>query len=152
MEGDPSWSPDGKKLVYVGTENAEYSISIIGVGGSESPEVVWKGGRVAHASFSRDAIFFSEFSGGHPNVASLSLSNRQRTILHGGAEPLLSPDGHWMLYTFSSGHPFGPDVYLAPYPGQGERIQVSRSGGAQGAWSRDGKQIFFKRASSLLVL
>jgi hypothetical protein len=37
--------------------------------------------------------------------------------------------------------PFRPDVYLEPFPGP-VRESISSNGGAQGTWSRDGKQIF----------
>ena len=73
----------------------------------------------------------------------LSLSDRKVTPLHAGAEGRLSPDSHWLVYTFSSGHPFRPDAYLEPFPGPGARIQISSNGGAQATWSHDGKQIFF---------
>lgn len=142
-EEAPTWSEDGKKIAYVGGENSTFAIYQIAVGGSSPPEVLWKGARVRQPEYSRDVILFGEFSKGRPRLMALSLSDRKTTTLHPGAEPRLSPDGHWLVYTFSSGHPFHPDVFLESYPGPGGRIQISRNGGAQGTWSRDGKQIFF---------
>jgi len=142
-EEAPTWSADGKKIAYVGGENSTFAIYRIAVGRSGPAEVLWKGARVRQPEYSHDVILFGEFSKGRPRLMAFSLSDRKTTTLHPGAEPRLSPDGHWLVYTFSSGHPFHPDVFLESYPGLGGRIQVSRNGGAQGTWSHDGKQIFF---------
>jgi len=143
-EEAPAWSPDGKKLVYVSRDGQTYSIYQIALDRADPPKILWKGPRVRQADYTLpDVLLFSEFGSGRPRLMTLSLRDLQATRMHPGAEPRLSPDGHWLLYTFSSGHPFRPDVYLEPFPGPGARIQISRNGGAQGTWSRDGKQIFF---------
>lgn len=143
-EEAPAWSPDGKMLVYVGRDGSTYSIYQMALARAGPPVTLWKGPRVRQVDYTLpDVLLFAEFSSGRPRLRTLSLRDQQITPMHAGAEPRLSPDGHWLVYTFSSGHPFRPDVYLEPFPGPGARIQISRSGGAQGTWSRDGKQIFF---------
>jgi serine/threonine protein kinase len=143
-EEAPAWSPDGKMLVYVGRDGPTYSIYQMALDRAAPPQALWKGPRVRQVDYTLpDVLLFAEFSSGRPRLRTLSLRDQQITPMHAGAEPRLSPDGHWLVYTFSSGHPFRPDVYLEPFPGPGARIQISRSGGAQGTWSRDGKQIFF---------
>jgi len=143
-EEAPAWSPDGKKLVYVSRVGQTYSIYQIALDRADPPEVLWKGPRVRQVDYTLpDLLIFSEFGSGRPRLMTLSLPDLKTTRMHPGAEPRLSPDGHWLIYTFSSGHPFRPDVYLEPFPGPGARIQISSNGGAQGTWSRDGKQIFF---------
>ena len=34
-------------------------------------------------------------------------------------------------------------VYVQPYPGPGERHQISTNGGEQPVWSRDGRELFY---------
>lgn len=143
-EEGPAWSSDDKKLVYVSRDGPTYGVYRIVLDGSGPPETLWKGSRVRQTDYTlHDILMLTEFSSGRPRLMTFSLSDRKSTALHPGAEPRLSPDGHWLVYSLSSGHPFHPDVYLEPFPGPGGRIQISRDGGAQGAWSHDGKQIFF---------
>ncbi len=143
-EESPAWSSDGKQIVYVSRDGLTYGIYHVALDRPGPPETLWKGSRVRQADYTLpDILVLAEFSSGRPRLMTLSLSDRKITAMHPGAEPRLSPDGHWLLYTFSSGHPFHPDLYLEPFPGPGGRIQISRNGGAQGTWSHDGKQIFF---------
>ncbi len=142
-EESPVWSPDSKKVAYFSRDQAAYGLYQLELGSSGSPEVLWKGAPARQPDYGQNVILFGEFSNGRPRLMALSLANRQTTLLHSGAEPRLSPDGRWLVYTLSTGHPFHPEVMVEPYPGPGGRIQISREGGAQGTWSRDGKQIFF---------
>jgi hypothetical protein len=34
------------------------------------------------------------------------------------------------------------EIYVAPFPGPGQRVMMSRGGGAQPRWSPDGKELF----------
>ena len=58
------------------------------------------------------------------------------------AFPEFSPDGHWLVYT--SNESGSEAVYVCPYPGPGSGIQISKGGGTSPAWSRDGREIFYR--------
>ena len=63
-------------------------------------------------------------------------------------QAMISPDGRWMAYTCDeSGR---PEVYVRPFPGPGERWQVSTDGGAEPIWARDGRELFFRLGDALL--
>ncbi len=36
------------------------------------------------------------------------------------------------------------EIYVHPYPGPGPSVQISRGGGSHPAWSRDGREIFYR--------
>src|SRR5262249_26487055 len=64
--------------------------------------------------------------------------------------PMFSPDGHWVAYqSMESGT---PEIYVRPFPGPGGRWQISAGGGSYPAWSRGGRQLFFKGASERLMV
>jgi serine/threonine protein kinase/Tol biopolymer transport system component len=55
--------------------------------------------------------------------------------------PAFSPDGHWLAYSsFVSGL---PQIFVAPYPGPGGRVQVSTEGGMEPHWSKNGQELFY---------
>jgi eukaryotic-like serine/threonine-protein kinase len=55
--------------------------------------------------------------------------------------PAFSPDGHWLAYSsFMSGV---PQIFVAPYPGPGGRVQVSTEGGFEPRWSKNGHELFY---------
>ena len=64
-------------------------------------------------------------------------------------EPRFAPDGRWLLYNAAdSGR---QEVYLVPAPLMGERWQLSVSGGAQGRFRRDGKEVFYLASTGELM-
>jgi hypothetical protein len=42
-------------------------------------------------------------------------------------------------------------VYVRAFPELGARVQVSTQGGAEPAWSRDGRELFYRTADSMVV-
>jgi dipeptidyl aminopeptidase/acylaminoacyl peptidase len=65
------------------------------------------------------------------------------------SQPQFSPDGQWLAYmTNESGR---REVYIRPFPQDGDRLQVSMAGGGWPRWRRDGKEIFYLAPDGSIV-
>jgi eukaryotic-like serine/threonine-protein kinase len=53
----------------------------------------------------------------------------------------LSPDGRWMAYGSNETDTF--EVYVQPFPPTGAKWQISRGGGSEPYWRRDGRELFY---------
>jgi Tol biopolymer transport system component len=53
----------------------------------------------------------------------------------------LSPDARWIAYQSNESGTF--EVYVQPFPTTGAKWQVSKSGGQQPQWRRDGRELFY---------
>ncbi len=63
--------------------------------------------------------------------------------------PRVSPDGHWVAYVSNLA---GQDrVYVQPFPEGGRVIPISTGGGTEPVWSRDGRELFYRDGTQLLV-
>ena len=59
-----------------------------------------------------------------------------------------SRGGHWIAYpSDESGR---NEVYVRPYPGPGGRQPNSTNGGVEPVWSRDGREILYRRVEQML--
>jgi len=67
------------------------------------------------------------------------------TTLVGGpflkANARISPDGKWMAY--AANNTGGFEIYVQPFPGPGERVQVSNGGGNLALWSRTKQELYY---------
>jgi len=64
-------------------------------------------------------------------------------------QPALSPDSRWMAYVSEES---GKDeVYVQSIPAGHGKWQISSKGGAQPAWRRDGKELFYLSADDKIV-
>jgi Tol biopolymer transport system component len=60
-----------------------------------------------------------------------------------------SPDGKWVAYQSNDVGHF--EIYLQPFPGPGDRIQVSAGGGQHVRWARNGSELFYIDADQRLT-
>jgi len=56
--------------------------------------------------------------------------------------PALSPDNQWLAYV--SDESGRPEVYVRTWPGLGNKVPISQNGGTEPAWSRDGRELFYR--------
>ena len=54
---------------------------------------------------------------------------------------VFSPDGKWIAY--ASAEAGSTQIFVRPFPTTGGQFQISRNGGFQPLWRRDGKELFF---------
>jgi len=149
----PIWTPDGRRLVY--SSNAD--LWRIAADGSERPESLYvaNGGRIA-GSVTPDgrSVLFQEYGSGIDGIRVLAFDSApaSRMILPAAfneSQVTLSPDGRWLAY--QSDEADRMEVYVRPYPGPGGRVSVSLMGGTEPAWSRDGRELYYRVGDSLMA-
>jgi serine/threonine-protein kinase len=149
----PAWTPDGRRLVYSSFDDLWW----IAADGSARPEslLVQVGTRYA-GTVTADgrSVVFQQLSGNQTGLFSLVFDSApaMRQIMAAAfneTAPALSPDGRWLAY--QSDEAGRMEVYVRPYPGPGARVSVSVAGGSEPAWSRDGRELFYRAGDSMLV-
>jgi Tol biopolymer transport system component len=67
------------------------------------------------------------------------------------AQPQISPDGRWMVYT--SDESGQNQIYVRPFPDVNSgRWQISTSGGDSPLWSRDGRELFYRNGDAVMAV
>ncbi len=156
----PAWSPDGRTVAFlrdsaalgwvVGRASDGSGADItLGLTSRILQEVDWSSdGRWIVARTDNGTAGNGDIIGirvGKDTVEA-PLAATPFTELH----PALSPDSRWLAYT--SNESGLNEVYVRPFPNTaGGRWQISRGGGAQPRWSRDGRELFFLRDTDLMA-
>jgi Tol biopolymer transport system component len=156
---NPVWTPDGKRIAF--RSNKEGGPANIfwqwadGSGGLERLST-YENLQVPK-SWSPDGQFLA-FHEGSPKTGRdiwvLRMSDRKSqpflvTPFNEGG-PTFSPDGRWLAYV--SNESGRPEVYVQPFPGPGGKWQISTDGGAEPAWNRNGKELFYRSGNKMMAL
>ena len=80
-------------------------------------------------------------SGGPPRVVVATAADERNARL--------SPDARWIAYNSNESGSF--EVYVQPFPTTGAKWQVSKGGGQQPQWRRDGRELFYIASDRKLV-
>ena len=147
------WSPDGKRIVYTSNEKLFFSMYAKNSDGSGSSQNVFDFGSPQQGpwDWSRDGKFL--------------LVRKERelwylTMLDRQARPLLqspwlirnaqfSPDGKFVAYASSETGNW--EVYVSPFPAFTSKWQVSRGGGEEPRWRRDGRELYYLAPDAKLM-
>jgi serine/threonine-protein kinase len=156
LNNRPSWTPDGSGIVYVsdrGSDAGIRSLWIQPVDGRDTARLLISSKRHAQEISWVAKSPYVAFREGYDD----STTRRDIRYFRPGADttskpfvatradelnPALSPDGHWLAYT--SDESGRDEVYVAQFPGPGERIQISPDGGDGPLWSHDGRALFYR--------
>ncbi|HSE62470.1 MAG TPA: protein kinase [Thermoanaerobaculia bacterium] len=157
----PVWTPDGLRLVFSREEGEWLPIFWRAADGGGAIEALTTKGELNFAtSISPDGrllAYASNPPGKFENtdiwVLSFDGKRERRAWLATPFDeyaPFFSPDGRWIAYvSVASGH---RDVYVRPFPGPGGQTRISADGGAEPAWSADGKELFYRTGDRLMAV
>jgi dipeptidyl aminopeptidase/acylaminoacyl peptidase len=144
----PAISPDGKSVAYL--NGMKKRISVVATDNASPPEDLIEEEEPIPNDWSSDGrhLIYMSFQQGLPELATYDFRRRtHETYAEAATEAQFSPDGKWVAYTAPSisgaANYFGVEVFVAPFPGPGGRIQISTQGGGQARWRADGKELFY---------
>ena len=149
----PIWTPDGARIAFsrrVGVARLYWQAA----DGSGTATLL------NEATTSQMPAFFTPdgkqlvFNEQQRDYLTLTLDGSRRIdpLLTSGATEInadLSPDGRWVAFSSNETGQF--DIFVRPFPEVSRgKWQISRGGGAQALWSRDGRELYYRDAAGAL--
>lgn len=150
------WSADGREIAFAaGAPLNLFRTSADGSGTQErlttSANVQWP------ASWSPDArmlafVEMDPLSSSDIWILALGEDGKPRGVQpflrtpFNESAPMISPDGKWLAYQSNESGRY--EVYVQPFPGGGQRIQVSKDNGVYPRWSPKGDELFFRSGAN----
>jgi serine/threonine protein kinase len=154
FEVNPLWSPDGKTILYQSSHSNIVSRGAID-GSAEQP-LLSERTMSAPSDLSRDGrvLLYSKATTQSVDLWYLSLigDRTPHPFIEGPfheRDGQFSNDGTWVAY--QSNATGRNEIYVQPFPGPGERVQVSTGGGQQPRWAPRGTQLYYVAADQRLT-
>jgi serine/threonine-protein kinase len=158
-----SWMPDGQSFAFISVRDPEknpddvavYRIRADGSGGAELLHRQRYG--VWEAEVSRDGRWMvvrtDEDNGSSLRARRLNGDTTLVPIRVGEGVTLqaaLSPDGRWLAYVSNESGQY--EIYVASFPDMTSKRLVSRGGGTEPRWARNGRELYFKSGGQLVTV
>ena len=161
----PSWTADGSALYFVsvGSSRDPNNVTVQKVQAdlSAAPELV-EGGEFGtwEAEVSRDGkwlVIRRDEQDGNSNIRYRAVAgdtSLKPLVVEPGQSTTvaLSPDGRWLAFSSDDGSGARYDLYVAPFPSMSPRRLVSRDGGTEPRWARNGRELFFKSGGRMMAV
>jgi Tol biopolymer transport system component len=157
-----SWMPDGTSLTFISirsadSADAESVFRVQADGSGKAEEILRHRYGIWETEVSRDGrwlVMRSDEKDGDGNVYARRLGG-DTTLIPLLTDPsqtyqiALSPDGRWLAWC-SNESGVQNEIYVASFPDMGSKRLVSRGGGTEPRWSRNGRELFFKSGGELM--
>ncbi len=147
-EGNPVWSPDGQRIVFLRTGKHDDLFIKPAAGGTEEVLLRDENDKLPTA-WSHDGrlLVFQTMRNDRKtgwDIATLDMTKKSEPEFYLRSEfdesnGKLSPDGRWMLYL--SNESGRNEAYVAPFPATGAKWQVSQGGVEAADWGMGGKEV-----------
>jgi Tol biopolymer transport system component len=156
----PIWSPGDTAIVYAtssGGREAGFAIKRIAVAGAGSAETLLAAEHgLLPMDFVPGSALIVQRSGLKTardiwswTFSTASLAPYLRTPFDERAATT-SPDGRWVAYR--SNQSGSDEIYVTSFPTPGEPQRVSRAGGHEAQWGRDGRELFYRSPEGMVAV
>jgi serine/threonine-protein kinase len=152
----PSWTPDGKRILYI-TERGRtwryFTKLSDGSGAEEELNSSINPDPIAPPSFSPDGRLLVYAKEGNIWTMTLDGDHRASLLLESPANkqaPRFSPDGKWLSYT--SNESGRNEVFVVPFPKAEGKWQVSTNGGDGARWTKNGRELLYVEGRTLMTV
>ena len=146
-EGNAIWGPEPDRFSFIANREGISALYSKGInsGPGDLQRLPSEPGEFSASSWSSDGKRLAFVGSSGEDVWVLDAEGHAELFL--GTQfihnyPEFSPDDRWIVHT--SNESGRAEVYVRPYPGPGPSVQISRGGGSHPAWSRDGREIFYR--------
>jgi len=150
-ERQPSWSPDGKQIVFQSFRDGNYHLWTINKEGTDLKQITFGiyDEREPYWSPDGKSVLFSSDRSGNYDIWRLSLSDRafQQLTTSPANEysPACSPDGRQIAFISSKQK---EAIYIIDESGNERQVPSSKGTTNAPSWSPDGKRIIFNAVSA----
>ena len=151
----PVWSPDGRRLALSVGRNDIY----VRLLDASAPDQRLVTGDVPNYPFSwspdgRTLAYVTVNATTLQDIWAVTLDDRKAQPVFASpfreGAPVFSPDGRWIAYV--SDESGRNEIYVAPFPGPGEKTAVSTDGGSEPVWPRGGKILFYRNGDAMIAV
>ena len=158
ITGWPKWSPDGKRLTFQRRSDTGLDLYTRAADGADTSALLYSNGGVLWpADWTRDmrtlVVMQHDTVSNGGDLWTLDIASKTlRPLVRSPKQEFggrLSPDGRWLAFFSDISGRY--ELYVISFPDADKRWQVSRDGGREAVWSRDGRELFFRNGKELLV-
>ena len=149
-ELNPVWSPDGSEVAFCSTQKGVYDIYKKTSSGTADTELLLESNEKKFPySWTPDGRFLLYGAAAKAWLLPLGADHKPREFLPDARSAVeVSPNGRWVVYEASDSGRF--EVFVQSMTPTGGRWQISRDGGFEPHWRRDGKEVFYRADSKLM--
>jgi Tol biopolymer transport system component len=138
--------PDGKRLTFASQSAGSWDMYSVSVsGGTPEPLLIAEGDQTPESwSPDGETLLFAQTVASQEDIWILPRSEQPKPFLasrFSETQASFSPDGRWVSYV--SNESGRSDVYVQPYPGPGDKVRITPSGGREPVWHPSGRQLFY---------
>jgi Tol biopolymer transport system component len=157
-EFDPTWSPDGQRIVFGSTRKGVVDLYVRSVGGAEPESMLWESAESKNAmNWSPDSrwlMFANQSAATARDLWALQMVGEKKPIVlvqtpFEDSNAQFSPDGRWIAY--QSNESGRNEVYVQTFPEPGGRVQISTAGGVSPQWQGDGRALFYRSVDNQVM-
>ena len=146
QDGNPSWSPDGKRIVFESNRDGNYEIYVIGADGENLKQVTNRPGANVSPVWSPDgsSITYFAFLDGTAEMHVMNPDGTDDETLGAGFRPALSPDGLKIAADIFVADLETHQIYVMGSDGR-NRVRLTHTRAYESAprWSPDGERLVF---------